>query len=338
MSTIRAAILGYGRNGSTMHAGGVDSVDGMEVVAVCDIDPERRKQAEERYHCAVYEDYHAMLEKEQLDVVIIVTLSSQHCQMTCDCLKAGVNVLVTKPWAVNEGEARQMIDTWKASDAMLLPWLPSRWGCDMRRLRQLIQEGAIGDVHRVRRIVTFYATRNDWQMWAEHGGGYILNWGPHILDTAVQVLGQPIASVYAWRDLIINPGDTEDVFTAAMRTDTGALITAEHDLSAVGMPNWMVHGTRGTLVMTGNHLTIHRGEPRRPDDPTRDADMKSPVETVDEDVPGHIYGDTAEIYQEIAAALRGEQPYPVTPEDALGVTRILDAIKQSADTNQVVSL
>ena len=82
--TIRTAILGYGRSGSSMHAGAIERNDPFEMVAVCDIDPKRQNEAAERFGCAVYHDYHEMLAKERLALVSIVTRSEQHCQMTCD--------------------------------------------------------------------------------------------------------------------------------------------------------------------------------------------------------------------------------------------------------------
>ena len=106
---IRTAILGYGRSGGSMHAGAIEANDAFAMTAVCDIDPARRDVAAERFGCAVYDGYGRMLKEEELDLVVIVTRSDQHCEMTCDCLAAGVNVLVTKPWAVDERQACRMI-------------------------------------------------------------------------------------------------------------------------------------------------------------------------------------------------------------------------------------
>ena len=150
MAKIRTAILGYGRSGSSLHADPIEKNEAFEVAAACDIDPERQKQASERFGCAVYDDYHRMLKQEELDLVVIVTRSSQHCEMTCDCLDAGFNVLVTKPWAVNQDEALRMVEAGRCSGKLLLPWLPSRWGCDLRRLKTLLAEKPIGDIFLVR--------------------------------------------------------------------------------------------------------------------------------------------------------------------------------------------
>ena len=69
---IRTAILGYGRSGSSMHAGAIEANAPFEMVAVCDVDPERQKQAAERFGCAIYDDYVQMVRARE-------TGSGQHC-------------------------------------------------------------------------------------------------------------------------------------------------------------------------------------------------------------------------------------------------------------------
>lgn len=336
---IRAAILGYGRNGSTMHAGPVASNPDFELAAVCDIDPARRELAAGRHACPVYEDYREMLERERLDLVCVITRSDQHCRMTCDCLAAGVNVLVTKPWAVNAAEGEQMVAAAKASGKLLLPWLPSRWGSGLRRLRQLLAEGAIGDVFLVRRAVCSFGTRSDWQTERRFGGGYLLNWGAHIVDPPLQLIGSPVRSVYARMKQTINPGDVEDVFFALLNLADGTLVQAEYTIATESLPDWFVQGTRGTITIRGSALTLHSNAPARPEDPTQYAAMQAAGDSVvHETLAGNPYGDEHEIYGEIAQALRGECPYPVTPADALRLSRIFDAIRQSSEEDRVVRL
>ena len=339
MTTIRTAILGYGRSGSSMHAGAIEGNEAFEMVAVCDVDPERKRQAAERFGCAIYEDYHEMLERERLDLVCIVTRSDQHCQMTCDCLAAGVNVLVTKPWAVNEAEARRMVAAEEASGKLLLPWLPARWGCDLRRLQELMAEKAIGDVFLIRRAACSFATRSDWQTESRYGGGYLLNWGPHIVDPPVVLMGSPVRSVYGRMRQTINPGDVEDLFLAVMTLTDGTVVQAEYTVSVEDLPNWFIQGDRGTIVVRGRELKVYRNMPRRPEDPTDYVTMSSEEEgIVEETLEGSLYGDEHEVYAEIAGAIRGEKQFPVAPADALELSRVLDAIRIADEENRVVAL
>lgn len=336
---IRTAILGYGRSGSTMHAGAIEKNDSFKMAAVCDIDPERRKQAQERFGCTTYADYHEMLRAEQLDLVCVITRSDQHCEMTCDCLAAGVNVLVTKPWATNAAEAERMIAAQKASGAKLLPWLPARWGSDLRRLKELVAEGAIGKVFMVRRVVSSFGTRSDWQTERRRGGGYLLNWGPHIIDPPLVLMGSPAISVYGRMKQTINPGDVEDLFMAIITLADGTIVQAEFTISAEEMPSWILQGDGGTVVVRDRNLTIHRSSLAHASDPTQFASMQSQGDSVTEEtLEGAIYGDEHEIYARIAAAIRDEQPFPVTPDDALGLSRVLDAVRASNEENRVITL
>ena len=326
-----------------MHAGAIEGNDAFEMVAVCDIDPERRKQAAERFACAVYDDYHDMLDKEDLDLVSIVTRSDQHCEMTCDCLAADVNVLVTKPWAVNVAEAQRMVDAAEAartrSRMRLLPWLPSRWGCDLQRLRELLAEDAIGNVFLIRRTVARFATRCDWQTERRYGGGYLLNWGPHIIEPPILLAGGKVSSVYARMKQTINPGDAEDVFLAVLTLDNGVVIQAEFTISVEDMPSWLLQGDRGTIVAHDHHLKVYRKTPPRPDDPTDNQAMEGVRDEIaEETLEGAQYGDHHQIYREVAASIQGEREFPVRPKDAFELSRVLEAIRRSSEEDRVVAL
>jgi predicted dehydrogenase len=322
-----------------LHAGPIEQNEAFEMVAVCDIDPKRQEEARGRFACAVYKNYHEMLDKEELDLVVIVTRSDQHCRMTCDCLAAGVDVLVTKPWAVNAAEAEQMVAAEEASGKRLLPWLPARWGCDLKRLKELMAEQAIGDVFLVRRAVASFGTRCDWQTERRYGGGYLLNWGPHLVDPPVVLLRSEVKSVYGRMKQTVNPGDGEDVFFGVLNLDNGAVVQVEYTVSAEPLPNWFIQGTGGTIVVNGNDFKIIRKTPARPDDPTQYAATQSEGEGESEEhVEGNVYGDEYEIYAEIAEALAGDGAYPVAPTDALELSRVLDAIRTASEEDRVVTL
>ena len=340
MSAIRTAILGYGRSGSTLHAGPIEKNKAFNLVAVCDANAAARKKAVDRFGCRPYDDYHRMLKEEPLDLAVIVSRSDQHCQMACDCLAAGVNALVTKPWATNVDEAQRMVNAAKSSGKLLLPWLPARWGSDLRRLRQLvIKEQAIGKVFLVRRVQGSFGMRNDWQTKRCHGGGYLLNWGPHIVDTPMQLLGSPVKSVYGRLKQAINPGDAEDLFMGILTLADGTLVQVEYTITTEPLPTWVLQGTRGTIVVNGKNLKINVTTPAQPSDPTKYSTMKAaPDKVVEEQLAGSSNGDEHQIYKEIAAAVRGKARFPVTPASALELSRVLDAIRTSNDENRVVML
>jgi len=334
---IKTAILGYGRSGSTLHADPIEKSPEFELTVVCDIDPAAREKAARRFGCRLYEDYHEMLASEDLDLVVIVTRSSQHSPMACDCLAAGKNVLVTKPWALNLAEADAMIAAAGRSGKLLMPWLPARWGSDLLRIRELVASGVVGKVFQVRRSEFTFGVRFDWQTEKQYGGGYLLNWGPHLVDQPMQLIGRPVASVYGELKQIINPGDVEDVFHAVMKTADDVTLISEFNIGAGPLPNWVVQGDKGTLFVRENALEIHRvREPEHVD--TTAYRNQVEIEVITEQIEGDRYGDAMTVYAHIARALKRQEPYSITLDSARNLTRTLDAIRQSATTCEVVRM
>jgi scyllo-inositol 2-dehydrogenase (NADP+) len=340
---IKTAILGYGRSGSTLHADPIEALSEFVLTAVCDIDPEARRKAYNRFKCTVYDDYKQML-SEDLDLIVIVTRSDQHSAMACDCLEAGKNVLVTKPWALNTAEAEKMIAAAAKSGKLLMPWLPARQGCDLLRLKEIIQSGTIGKVFQVRRSEFSFGLRCDWQTQKKYGGGYLLNWGPHLVDQPIFLVGEPVRSIYADLKQVVNPGDVEDVFFAVMKTSGGVIIVSEYNIGSDRLPNWVIQGDRGTIYVKETEIEIHKA--KYPESFNADS-YRNPVETeVIQDratganrvTIGNRYGDSMVIYPHIARAIRGEERYVVSLDSALGLTRVLDAIRESSESGQVVYL
>jgi predicted dehydrogenase len=257
--------------------------------------------------------------------------------MTCDCLAAGKNVLVTKPWAVNSIEAEKMIAAAKDNGKLLLPWLPARWGADLIRLREIIKSGIIGKVFQVRRSEFIFAVRHDWQTLKEFGGGYLLNWGSHLIDQPIQLLGEPVKSVYGNMKQVINPGDVEDIFYAVMKTADDTIIVSEFNIGLGGLPNWIIQGDRGTILARGVDIEIHTAVlPEKTDSSAYGISAKISTET--EKISGDRYGDTDFIYAHIADAFLGNTQYSVSTDSALNLTRILDAVRKSNNTGEVVYL
>lgn len=339
---IRIAIIGYGRSGSSLHADPIQGIPAFALQAVCDIEAAAREKARARFHCPVYGDYREMLRAHPLDLVVIVTRSHQHAPMAVDCLRAGVNTMVTKPWAVNAEEARRMIEASRESGARLLPWLPARWGADLLRLKELVAAGTIGRVFQVRRGEYTLGTRTDWQTERRCGGGYLLNWGPHLVDQPLQLLGAAARNVRGILRRVANPGDAEDVFFALMETTDGAMIVSEYNYGAPGLPTWVVQGDGGTIFVREMDVEIHRIAAR---DAGNAAAYGVPpkVEVIRErlgegDPKASRFGDQFAIYAHIADALQGRAEYAVKPESALELSRVLDAIRLSGEARTVIHL
>ena len=328
-SSIRIGILGYGQSGRNAHAlAGIQPNAEYQVTAVCDLSENNRQKAEEDFDCSTYADYQEMLERESLDAVSIITRSDTHCDIACAFLKGGVHAVVTKPWALNLEEADRILDAADTGNARVFPWIPMRWSPDYRKIQSLLEADAIGEVYAIRRYITNFFRRHDWQTELKYGGGYLLNWGMHIVQPVLDLAQSSVTRVYGRFNQVINPGDAEDNFVALLDFENGIQGTAEFTEAIEGLPWFMIQGTRGMIQSNDHTLTLIQVDP---DHPTEQKRQEFPLE-------GKMYGDEAEIYKDLASAILENQPFGISPEEAHEGTRIIDAIRESAQTHQAVVL
>jgi len=328
MKKIRTAIIGYGVSGRLSHAYGIQANKAFELVAACDLTEENRHRATKDLGCPVYEDHEELLAAESLDLVCLVTRSDTHCAIACDCLKAGVHVVVTKPWALNQVEAEKMMAAQEESGCQLFPWIPMYWSPDYNCIRELLDEKVIGDVFLIRRYYTDFRRRHDWQTELRFGGGYLLNWGMHILQPVLGLAQSPVRRVFGQLLQTINPGDADDNFLAVMEFENGIRGIAEFTESLFPLPSFLIQGTMGSIVADDTSVIVK---------------IKDPDDTGDEvthtyPLTGKLFGDEADVYRDIANTLNNGSPFFTPAEVAFEGTRVIDAVRHSSESGEYVVL
>ncbi len=326
---IKAAIIGYGESGKLSHAYGLQANPEFEIVAICDLSRERRDQAQSEIGCDTFANHQELLKASpELDLACIVTRSDTHCEIACDFLRAKIPCVITKPWVLNQSEARGILEASEKNQTRIFPWFPMYWSPEYTLIRKLIDEKAIGDVFMLRRHVTQFRLRYDWQTEMKFGGGYLLNWGPHIVQPILGLIDSPVKSVFGKLQQVINPGDADDNFYALLEFENGTIGIAEYTQAEEGLPSFMIQGNRGMLRSDGERVTIIKKDPSTDDEPLLE---KIPID-------GKRFGDEAHIYRDIAACFKNGDSYRVSPQTAYRGTIILDAIRESHLSNQKVDI
>ncbi|HSH09247.1 MAG TPA: Gfo/Idh/MocA family oxidoreductase, partial [Oceanipulchritudo sp.] len=310
------------------HAYGLQANSAFKITAACDASAENRERAKQELGCAVYQTHQELLAAEALDLVSVVTRSDTHASIACDCLRAGVHTVVTKPWALDSAEAETMIAAQKESGCHLFPWIPMYWSPDYRIIRSLLDQQAIGDVFLIRRNYSYFRRRHDWQTQLRYGGGYLLNWGMHIIQPVIGLAGSPVKSVFGQLLQTIDPGDAEDNFLAVMEFANGIRGIAEFTQSLFPLPFFLIQGTRGSILADMASVILKTMDP---DDPDSLQEEIIPLE-------GKIFGDEADIYRDIAATLLGGADFPVSPAMAMEGTGILEAVRRSHELGHPVTV
>jgi predicted dehydrogenase len=209
---------------------------GLDVQAV----GSRRPEAAEHFAAEfaiprTHGSYDQLAADPDVDIVYIATPHPFHAETALQCIAAGKHVLVEKPFTVNEREARQVRDAAAAAGVLAMEAMWTRYLPHMRRVRQLIADGALGAVRSLvadhtQKLSTDPAHRlNDLAL----GGGALLDLGIYPVSFAWDVLGAP-ETVTARATL----GDTgADTDVATIFTHAGGTISTSFSSSRTAGAN-----------------------------------------------------------------------------------------------------
>ncbi|MFN2578874.1 MAG: Gfo/Idh/MocA family protein [Pyrinomonadaceae bacterium] len=200
--TIGVGIIGAGFARSTQIPGFAHCTDARLVA----ISSARRQHAEEvarEFEIPnVESDWRALVAREDVDLVSIVTPVATHCEMTLAALAHGKAVLCEKPMAMNAEEARRMTDAAREAGVLALIDHELRFLPGRRKLREVLQRGQIGKAKHA--TVTFRSdSRADptraWNWWSDktQGGGALGAIGSHLIDAFRWLLDAEISEVFA---------------------------------------------------------------------------------------------------------------------------------------------
>lgn len=195
MKELRVAIIGAGQVARTSHINHYQSIDGVEVAAVCDVNGEAASLTAKEFGIAGwYDDVHAMLQEVRPDAVSICVPNKYHCEMTCLALEHGCHVLCEKPPAVTVEEAELMRDQAQQCGKILTFGFHFRHGERIAFLKKKIEDGELGSIYAG--DVTWMRRRGipSWGNFTNkdlQGGGPLIDIGAHILDLAAYLMDYP---------------------------------------------------------------------------------------------------------------------------------------------------
>ena len=265
MKEVRYGVIGLGNIG-TIHVENfmTGKVPNAVLTAIADLKKDRVDRIVNKYPEVEFEVFNssdALIEKADVDAIIVATPHFSHAEITIKALNKGIHVISEKPAGVYTNQVKEMINTAKSSTALLTVMFNQRTNPVYKKMREIIMDGGIGDIIRVNWTITnWFRTQNyydsgDWRgTWSGEGGGVLYNQCPHQLDLLSWLVGKNPKSVRAfchfgkWHDI-----EVEDEVTAYFEYDNGAtgiFITTTGECP--GTNRFEVSGTKGKLVIEDN--------------------------------------------------------------------------------------
>lgn len=365
MKKLKIGMIGCGGIAMQKHFPALkNNADLNEIVAVCDSVEARAAQAAAEFGapgCKIYTDYRELLANPDVEVVHICTPNVSHCGIAVDAFAAKKHVYCEKPMAHNTEDAQKMVDAWKASGMKFTVGYQNRFRADVQNLHSACEKGELGDIyygkaHAVRRrgVPTWGVFPNK----ALQGGGPLIDIGTHALDITLWCMNNyevdsVSGSVFykmghlpqATEGNLFGPWDPEtyEVEDSAMgfiKMKNGATIALEASwalnvLESREASTTLCGTLAGAEIHSGmshskNELIYNRGRNGQLMEETL-----SPIGGVAYFGGGGGEEGTVDCRQWLEAIQNDTEPL-VKPEEALTVTKILDAIYRSAQENREI--
>ena len=354
--TVRIGIIGCGGIANGKHMPSLAKLKNVEMVAFCDIIPERAEKAAKQYGiegAKTYTDYKELLKDESIEVVHVCTPNRSHSFITVDALNAGKHVMCEKPMAINSKEAKKMLDAAKKNGKKLSIGYQSRFRPDSQYMKQEAEDGTFGEIYyakatsiRRRAVPTWGVFLNEY----EQGGGPLIDIGTHALDltlwmmdnykpkycvgTTYHKLNEQTQTGNAWGDWNPEKFTVEDSAFGFVVMENGATIVLESAwaLNTLDVRE-AVTSVCGTLAGADMIDGLRINGIRNGRQYVLTPSFKAGGVAFNDGTKGESAADREERLW-IEAVRNGTDPITL-PEQAYVVTRILEGIYESAKTGEI---
>lgn len=325
---VNVAVVGFGNAGRTFHAPLVAAEPGLTLHTIVSSRPD--EVAAVWPNVRVAPSLEAVLGDPDIGLVVLATPDALHASQAEAALNAGKAVVVDKPFALTHADAARVVELARSKGLLLSVFHNRRWDADFLALKDVIASGRLG------RIVTVESrfdrhrpvVRDRWR--EGPGGGVWLDLGPHLIDQMLVLFGRPLGVTC---DLSVQRegGLSPDRAHATLRYPDGLRVELNAAM-VIAAPDvrFAVHGTAGSWLKSGLDAQEDQLKSGMAVGAAGWGVDPAPATFIDGEsgarapAPGPA-GDYPAFYAGIAAALHGEGPNPVPPDEALAVMEIIDA-------------
>jgi UDP-N-acetyl-2-amino-2-deoxyglucuronate dehydrogenase len=331
---VRFGIIGCGGIANGFHLKDLSQIEEAELVACADVRREAAEATAKRWGAgASYDNHRQLLDRDDLDAVIVATHHATHAAIAVDVLESGRHVLVQKPLTTKLEDAHRLVAAAEARPRQKVQCLPFNWTSGLSEAARLLKDGAIGRPCQSRRRIAHPGPgRDSWFYNPEIAGfGASFDMGVYAVSGLTALMG-PAVSVSALVGTFEEGVRIDDNATWQLRFASGAFGTAETAWTELAhLEGTLVYGTEGVLAL---NVPPHRSELRlfrR----TGGVSFQSRGEWLTIEVPAD---PTAAPHRHFVQAILEDRPPLGTPQHARHVTEILLAGHESNRTGQRITL
>ena len=339
---LNVGLIGFGLSGRYFHAPFLSSNPRFKIKTVV----ERTKNEAQEFDPSIENarSVDELLSDPSIDLVFICTPNDTHFAYAMDALENGKHVIIEKPFANTEQEARQLTELAKEKGLILTAYQNRRWDSDFLTIKKLLGEGTLGNIVEFESHYDRYRpvpVANTWKEKEVPGGGNLYNLGPHLIDQALVLFGPPLTVFADIRTL--RPGsEIDDYFYIQLGYADKSVILKSSMLVFHNQLRYVLHGTKGSFIKGG--LDVQEETLRQYLLPTSEPWGYEP-----EDRWGQLYtqevsqvvesepGNYMPLYDNLYDAIVNGEELAVKPEEILRTARVIDLAFQSSKEKRTLN-
>lgn len=340
-------IVGYGGMGN-WHRDLVESgIDNLSLKGVYDIKQAPLDKAKEQGYIA-FDGLDDLLADPDIDIVLVSTPNDFHKGIAIKAMQAGKNVVSEKPVTLSSADLQEMIDTANQTGKIFTVHQNRRWDEDFLTIKKIYDEGLLGPIYRLEsRVHGSRGIPGDWRQEKVHGGGMMLDWGVHIIDQMLQMIPEPVESVYCTLTHVTNE-EVDDGFHLVLTYKSGVVAYLEVGTSNfIELPRWYVLGRDGSAVIedwqrNGRIVRVKNWD-KNDAVPIRTAAglTKTMAPRTDDTIATEplpdVQSDIKDFYRNVMDAVEGKTEQLIKHHELLRVMRLMETALRSAEEKQILS-
>lgn len=341
---IKVAIIGAGAIAPAHVNGFLKFKDRCEVVAICDIYPEKAENLVKEYdlQADIYDDHEKMLDRTDIDLVSVCTPPYTHAEITINFLNAKKHVLVEKPMASSLEECDQMLEAAEKNKKVLSVISQNRFTNPFMKLKQVLETGLMGPI--VHAQVDSYWWRGYsyydlwWRgTWEKEGGGCTLNHAVHHIDIFQWMNGKPQEVTAVMSNTAHDNAEVEDLSIAICKYENGSLAQITSSVVHHGEEQQLVFQGKNARVSSPWKVTASKA--RENGFPESDEELEQKLQKVHDELPNLEYeGHTGQI-QDVLETIEGKkEKVLIDGVQGRDTLELITAIYQSASLGKTVKL
>jgi len=345
---IKVGLIGFGLAGRAFHAPVIRAVPGLHLAAI--LQRSGAEAAEKYPDVRIVRCVDELLAIPEIQLVVIATPNETHYPFARQCLEAGCDVVVDKPFTTTLEEAVSLVEIAKKLNRLLTVYQNRRYDGDFQAIRQLVEAGALGRIVRFETTYDRYRPQlkpGAWRETSRPGSGILFDIAPHLIDHALVLFGLPEAVTADVRIERENAA-ADDAFDITLHyANSMRAVLRSSMLAAAPRPRFVLLGTQGSFVkqtFDPQEMNLRRGY--IPGDTAWGAEPEEnwgiltiPAgDSFEQRRIPSVPCDYRDYYANVRDAILGRAALAVTPEYALDVMRILELTRASSERGCTLTL